>query len=275
MKSVSKKSQKAIGAVVGIGAIGIGGYLAYKYFTRDKDYEPVPAEEPFVIPEIPISLENILLLIKDVSLTQAEKIAILETMYNEQFIFDHSTKTEIIQIESDIKQIDVEIALIIEGTKDFEEQVSITKKALTEHQNIEATKYNLYIVANNKLTELHAKLASANANRDRCWVINIICWGQYTMIIDNLSSQVAKQDSITSNAWNVYLDAKQLRVDGENEYNSAILVLELHKEEFLFPLQEQKIVMVNSLNSWQIAYQASQNLLTELMVQLGSFGVKV
>ena len=272
---ISKKSQKAIGAVVGVSALGIAGYLAYKYLTREKEYVPEPAEEEFVIPEIPISLENILLIVEDVSLTQAEKIAILEAMYNEQFIFNEQTHAEIIQIESDIEYIDAEIAKVIAEMTDFNEQVSLTKTALTEAQKTEAIKYNAYIEANNILNSRENHLAELHRHFGLCGWWNVLCLAYWRVKINVAQGDVDRQRAITGNRWNEYLDAEQLRKEAENEYNSAMLALEEYKEEFLFPLQEEKIVLVNSLNSWKIAYQASQNLINELITQLEIFGITI
>ncbi|DAZ90950.1 TPA_asm: hypothetical protein ES702_05913 [Lokiarchaeia virus SkuldV3] len=277
MKPLTKKSKQTIGATVGIGAAGITAYLIYKYLTKKKDEEfiPDPAEEEFEIPEIPISLENIMLIIQDVTLTQMEKIAILEAMYNEQFFSMEFQQTEILQIESELQYIDEQIAQVLIDVVPYETQVAAKLSELTVAQTAEATAYNAYIVENNYLNFLLNELAKAETALDKCAWWDLACQIHWALKVENRQGNVNVQEAITSNAWNVYLDKEQLRKEAENEYNSAILALELFKEENLFTLQEEKIVLTNSLNMWKIAYQAANNILTELITQLEILGVSV
>ncbi|UPO70970.1 hypothetical protein QKV40_gp16 [Varidnaviria sp.] len=277
MKPLTKKSKQAIGATVGIGAAGITAYLIYKYLTKKKDEEfiPEPAEEEFVIPEVPISLENILLIIQDETLTQMEKIAILEAMYNEQFISMESQQTEILQIESELQYIDEQIAQVLIDVVPYETQVATKLSELTVAQNAETIAYNTYVKENNYLNDLLNGLARAVAALEKCGWWDLSCQVNYALKVENRQNNVNIQEAITSNVWNIYLDKEQLRKEAENEYNSAILALELFKEENLFTLQEEKIVLTNSLTMWNIAYQAANNILTELITQLEVFGVSV
>lgn len=277
MKPLTKKSKQAIGATVGISAAGITAYLIYKYLTKKKDdeFEPEPSEEPFVIPEIPISLENIMLIIQDVTLTQMEKIAILEAMYNEQFLTMEFQQTEVVQIESELQIVDEQIAQVLIDVVPYETQVAAKLSELTIAQNAEAHTYNVYINFNNHLNYLLNELAEAEAAHDNCFFLDLACLLRWALRIENRQRNVNVQAAITSNAWNQYLDKEQLRKEAENEYNSAILALELFKEDNLFGLQEEKIVLTNSLNMWKIAYQAANNILAELITQLEILGVSV
>lgn len=275
MKPLTKKTQKAIGITVGVGAVGITAYLIYRYLTKKpEDFEPEPAEEEFVIPEFVLSLENILLIIQDETLTQMEKIAILEAMYNEQFILMDANQTEILQIEEDLAFVEEQIAQVLIEIVPYEENVEFELIALGITQTAEAVAYNLYIKENNHLNYLLSVLATAEIKLDKCAFWDIGCKIEWGLKVDNRRGNVNVQSLITSNVWNGYLDAEQLRKEAENDYNSAILALQLFKQENLFALQEEKIVLTNSLTMWKIAYQASQNILIELLKQLGILGVE-
>ncbi len=267
----SKKTKKAIGVVVGVGALGTTAYLIYKYLEKKKEeeYVPTPAEEEFVIPEVPITLENILLIIQDVTLTQMEKIAILEAMYNEQFISMEANQTEILQIEEELEYVNTQIAQVETELVPYEQQVDSELSKLTSAQTVESKAYNNYITQHNKLNKLLNELAQAHKGLADCGFLDVFCalyWADQIMI---RQGKVDKQEAITSNYWSIYLDKEQLRKAAESDYNSAILALELFKEENLFALQEEKIVLTNSLTMWKIAYQAATNILNELTKQLG------
>jgi len=275
LKPLTKKSKQAIGITVGVGAAGITAYLIYKYLTKKPDeFEPEPAEEEFVIPEFVLSLENILLIIRDETLTQMEKIAILEAMYNEQFILMETNQAEILQIEEDLAFVDEQIAQVLIDVIPYEENVEIELTALGIAQTSEAVAYNLYTGENNILNERLQSLAYAKTKLSQCAWWDIGCAIEWSCKVTTRERNVDIQEAITSNAWNVYLDAEQLRKEAENNYNSAILALELFKQENLFALQEEKIVLTNSLTMWKIAYQAANNILIELLKQLGILGVE-
>ncbi len=272
MKPLSKKTQKAIGITAGVGAIGITAYLIYKYLKKES--EVILAEEEFVIPTVPISLENILLIIQDVTLTTMEKIAILEAMYNEQFITSESQSTEIVQIEEELILLEEQIAQVLIEIEPYEEEVELKLTELNLAQVSEADAYNEYIRENNKLTIELDELSYAIYKLGRCAWYDFGCLIKWQLEVERCERHVDTQQAITIQYWNIYLDTEQLRKEGENEYNSAILSLELFKEENLFPLQEEHIVLINSLTMWKIAYQASQNILAELLIQLGLLGVE-
>lgn len=275
MKPLTKKSKQAIGITVGVSAAGITAYLIYKYLTKKPDeFEPEPAEEEFVIPEIPISLENILLIIQDETLTQMEKIAILEAMYNEQFILMETNQAEILQIEEDLTFVEEQIAQVIIDIVPYEKNVESELIDLNLAQAAEAIAYDEYVKENNELNRLLSSLASAETALDKCAWWDLGCRFEYGAKVEHRRGRVNVQEFITSNVWNVYLDAEQLRKEAENDYNSAILALQLFKQENLFALQEEKIVLTNSLTMWQIAYQAANNILIELLKQLGILGVE-
>jgi len=274
MKPLSKKSKQAIGATVGISAAGITAYLIYKYLQKREEFVPEPAEEEFVIPETPISLENILLIIRDETLTQMEKIAILEAMYNEQFITIETQQTEILQIEEDLAFIEEQIAQVLIELVPYEKDVELNLISLGVAQTAEAISYNQYIADNNILNEKKNDLAYAQSRLKKCEWWDLGCFITWNVKIDLRTAKVDEWEAITSNSWNIYLDDEQLRKEAENDYNSAILALELFKEENLFPLQEEKIVLTNSLTMWKIAYQAANNILIELLTQLGILGVE-
>lgn len=273
--TVSKK-QKSIGVgIVGVAGLGVAGVIIYKLLKKDDTFVPIIAQSPFVIPQIPISLENIRLLIADISYTQAEKIAILTSMYNEQFIIDQDNQTEVIAIQADIDALNDDILIVKADLVPLQKDVDDSLIIVKEKQAIEANKYDIYRILNNELTVLQAKLATANSKRDKCFFLNVFCWAQYTMQIDDYSSQVSKKSSQVANAYNVFMDAEQYRKDAENDYNTDIGTLETYKKDYLFPLQEQLIIATNSLNMWKIAYQASHNVIKAIQKELSIFGVVI
>ena len=261
--------------IAGLIAVGIAAYLISKakakLIAEVESYEGDIQKDPR---EVIISEENIEEIARDIALEELQYISDLELALNEKLVQAQEAQVEVVHFQSISDTLKGQISserYRIDSTHN--PLIQNAKNALDTAEANEQVRYSAYIELTNQANDLiHQIEYFRDLINSHPW--NFIAVAMDMVNINLINEQLADLRPIQSNAWLINLDAISARETAESNYNSALLAKQ-NDGVYLDQLNRDLVAATNSLNTWKIAYQAANNVISGIQTQIAELQAQI